>query len=532
MNIKEIIKNYDSIPLDQLFKLYLINIYLLKLKNKEINEEFFDSELINYSNELNNKYPSITINDINNQINNINDISSFIYDLINYLNSNKKINEIDSTKQISNIVIDLLSLKNNDIIMDLGSGRGIFNLYTYLFCKENNIKINKILGLEINKEDYILSKIIFRIVDQENKVLFFNSDIKEDLPLNYNKAYSFPPFGIKNNYNSNTIFPNINLDFKNNLSWLFIDKIIKNLDKKGKAVILTFPNALFNENDKLYRNELIKNGYLEGIIELPKGSLIGSNIKACLLVISHNNKNVKLLNLDSLDDVLNKYNNCQTKSCKELINNSNLLPSNLLIEKINFENNIKLSDVSTVMAGSQYTSNNFINKLSNEKTDYNILTPSDIDDESIDFDKLKYINNKDKKLDKYVVQKNDIIITSKSSKTKIAIIDIIPQNKIIVTGGMIIIRPDINKLNPTFFKIYFNSIIGQNMIKSLLRGSTIAILNAKDLMNLSLPNIDINSQNEIANEYNKKFDLLKEYKNKINNLKKDLNIFCNDIIKE
>lgn len=184
------------------------------------------------------------------------------------------------------------------------------------------------------------------------------------------------------------------------------------------------------------------------------------------------------------------------------------------------------------MAGSQYTSNNFIKKLSNKKTDYTILTPSDIDDESINYENLKYINNQDKKLDKYVVQKNDIIITSKSSKTKIAIIDIIPQNKIIVTGGMIIIRPDINKLNPTFFKIYFNSIIGQNMIKSLLRGSTIAILNVKDLMNLSLPNIDINSQNEIANEYNQKFNLLKEYKSKINNLKNDLNNFCNDIIKE
>ncbi|MEI3535333.1 MAG: hypothetical protein V8R16_00910 [Bacilli bacterium] len=68
--------------------------------------------------------------------------------------------------------------------------------------------------------------------------------------------------------------------------------------------------------------------------------------------------------------------------------------------------------------------------------------------------------------------------------------------------------------------------------KSLLRGSTIAILNVKDLMNLSLPNIDINSQNEIANEYNQKFNLLKEYKSKINNLKNDLNNFCNDIIKE
>ena len=38
-----------------------------------------------------------------------------------------------------------------------------------------------------------------------------------------------------------------------------------------------------------------------------------------------------------------------------------------------------------------------------------------------------------------------IMCADKEQIKEIAIIDIIPQNKIIVTGGMIIIRPDINK---------------------------------------------------------------------------------------
>lgn len=112
---------------------------------------------------------------------------------------------------------------------------------------------------------------------------------------------------------------------------------------------------------------------------------------------------------------------------------------------------------------------------------------------------------------------------------KIAIIDFQPQNKIIATGGIIIIRPDINKLNPTFFKIFFNSKIGYSMIKSLQKGTVISILKADELKDLSFPNIDINKQNSIANEYNINFNLINEYKNKIEKIKNELDNYCNDI---
>ncbi len=52
---------------------------------------------------------------------------------------------------------------------------------------------------------------------------------------------------------------------------------------------------------------------------------------------------------------------------------------------------------------------------------------------------------KNRKFDKFAVKFGDVIVTSKSSKIKTVVIDIEPKEKILVTGGMLIVRPQSDK---------------------------------------------------------------------------------------
>ena len=141
-----------------------------------------------------------------------------------------------------------------------------------------------------------------------------------------------------------------------------------------------------------------------------------------------------------------------------------------------------------------------------------MLTSSDINDGLVDWRNLQNIEVKDTKLDKFSIKYNDLIITSKSSKIKMAVVDFTPTNHIIVTGGMIIVRPDYTRLNPTYLKIFLESEQGQNVLRSIQKGITIITINANSLKDIIVPLINIQNQQKMARKYNDKLSSLLAFK--------------------
>lgn len=45
------------------------------------------------------------------------------------------------------------------------------------------------------------------------------------------------------------------------------------------------------------------------------------------------------------------------------------------------------------------------------------------------WEELHYIDMKDDKFDKFAIQYGDVVVTSKSSKVKTAVVDIVPEEK-------------------------------------------------------------------------------------------------------
>lgn len=457
-----------------------------------------------------------------------------------------------SSDSMCELAIKLLNIDGSGhMVRDFGSGYGNFLAQVYKYTLDNDFILKDLLGVELDSNSaYASLMALYCLKDNEVEPDIIIGDIiRDDLNLVCTRGYVFPPFGLKMINKDEKIISKV-CDYvftsRNSVEWIFVDRMIAN-SMKGIAFVPM--KLLYNSADIEYRNKLIENGLLEGIIELPGGTITFSSAKVCALLFSKDNTKVKILDESNIlgkapsrfnqvklpvDDIISDYNakDIMMLDGEELMQLTNISPSSILVLKekesreIDIEKiGVRLADYAEIFVGSQYTSKNFESMFTNEKSGYRILTSSDINDGKVEWDKLQSIDYKDTKFDKYAVRKNDIVITSKSSKFKTVVVDIEPSDKILVTGGMIIVRPYVDKLNSTYLKIFLDSPNGERTIKAIQKGATIVTINVKDLSEIKVPMIDIVKQEKMALEYNQKLEQINMYKKEIEKISNELKEF-------
>ena len=485
------------------------------------------------------------LNDLFNEIG-LEGIRTLIYDLLSGKGYGPRTFIESSNNYLSELANDLLEVNSGDIVMDFGSGTGNFLANVYKKAQKRKLVLKDLFGIEINVEQAHISQMALSVLSDgsvDPNIIIGNALEKVNYP--YTKAYVFPPLGMRKllneDFRKSFLFEDIYLSNKNSIEWLFIDNMLSGLLGK-KAVALVTGKALFNDSDIEYRNKLISSGWLEGIIELPAGSLSFTGIKVYMLVFSRNNKEVKFIDSSNLISADNKRyvnlelpiriikemyysNEVKTKPIEELIDVPNLCPSTIMLDVKKLENGVKLKELADVFIGNQYTLGVFESKglISDKKTGYRILTSSDIENGMVRWESLRSVDMKDGKFDKFAVQFGDVVVTSKSSKIKTVVVDIKPNEKILVTGGMLIIRPQLDKLNPTYLKMFLDSKMGQSALKSIQKGNIIVTFTASGLSTIHIPMIDIEKQQEKAERYNQMLSTLATYKQEIERIENSLN---------
>ncbi len=450
---------------------------------------------------------------------------------------------ISANNQINKLIIKILKIEKDDVVLDLCSG---YSEFLFELAKEWNNEI-AYKGIEINTEQVFISNLIFDLLELDFNLI--NENALFSKLYEYDKGYVFPPLAIKYNDDTYQRFYTKNKSLFNSRTtseWFFVDRLLSKMKENGKCISLLSKKPLFFNDDNDYRNYLLENHLLEGIIELPSGILSPyTNVPMTLLVFSNENKKVKIIDgnnyivktnknkdveiklAELLDDYLN--NNCIMLTTNEIKEKNTFLVNNLLSKpkEINFGRTFE--NVAKISQGSQYTVSNFKDKITDEKTNYRILTSSDIENGCINFEKLQYIENNDEKLLKHRLQKNDLVMTSKSSKVKIAIVDFEPQENIIVTGGMFIIRPNIDEINPLFLKMFFESKTGIEQLKSIQKGSIIPTIPMKMLKELTISCPPLEEQNHYAKKYNSKLNMYIAMKKELEQLEESLKNFYESI---
>ena len=481
-----------------------------------------------------------------------------VYELIKYTIKNSDVKFDDSSsEELCELTMKLFGdLYGGPIVFDACSGRGNFLFNAIEYSLKKRFVFKDLIGTDINYQNVQISNMLLKCIGylkglENNQFVSVSNSMTDNFNFPTTHAYVFPPLGLKfamkERYNKSKLFKDIEFTGRNTAEWIFIDNILaqNNGSPSSRTIAVVSPRTLFSEDDKEFRNKLIESGRLEGIIELPSGAVNFTGIKLVMLIFSHDNKEIKILdatefvnknkkqfrNEMDVERIYDAYmaSNCHKYNVKELINQRNLLPSNIRIGEIEIANGVELGEMAEVFTGSQYTLRNFEDMFSKETTGYRILTSSDIDNGLVDWKKLQSIKYEDTKFDKFAVKKGDVVVTSKSSKVKTVVVDIEPKEKILVTGGMIIVRPDINKLNPTYLKMFLDSNLGQTSLKQIQKGTTIITINSKDLKNILVPMVSIAEQNKKAENFNLKLTTIMSYKREIEKLERSLfDAFEND----
>lgn len=444
-------------------------------------------------------------------------------------------------------------------LLDAYSGNGYFDC-DYLSLN----KSAEIDGYEINKNSVNVSKAInyifntqftfFNKGDYKNcnytQTDFLTANLKDDY---YDLAFADCPIGLRYDRNNISSVKSATKFVKNNvisIPWLTALKMENCLKDNGKAVIVCSAGSLFGIVDKEVRKYFVEKNLISHIIELPDNINLYSSVKLYLIVIEKGkkDKSIKFSNIsnfvtkerrinkiniqEALDEI---QNNAVVIDLKEIEKNDYVLDVNRYINnnKIIVENGVVLEKLTEkIFRGYQFTASQIDEMYTTDEKEanYKILEVSNIDNFGNIDDNLKLINSKGKDLNKHLLQKEDIVLSSKGTKTKIAIIENINDNECIVpSGSLIVIRLKKNKMIPIYLKAFLESEIGQMILNSIKTGIAIPSIIPSSLMKIIVKCPDIQEQEEFVDKYIMKYELYKVTEEKMNKYLKELKALIDQI---
>ena len=442
------------------------------------------------------------------------------------VDNNNGINEwmYSSPSSLNKLVTKIINLKDGESFCDFGSGDGKLLLNVFDVAHKNKFNC-KYTGYEINAKQVLVSKCLMRMLNVDTTII--NCDFMRDIHRGqFDKGYLFPPFGLRYSIDEWDSLKGIYGDLftsRTESELLYLLKAFENIKENGKLVTVFTTGAAFRSSGMLARKYLVENNYVEGIISLPARTLGFTAIPIDLWILKKDQKKTNVIKmLDASNNILDKgskiaveldvstiieeyNNNAKCVSIEDIKKNEYSLYINIYeVEKLtdSILNPVNIEDVCKIEKGSQYTISKFKDQISNTPTDYQLLTSINIQDGIVDYDSLPYVYS-DPKLLKFKLEEGDIVVTTKSTVVKTFVANDLPDRNIIVTGGMIILKPDTSKVNPTYVKMFLDSSIGKSEFKSIIKGNTIGFVPFKEFkerMIISCPSLE--KQNKLSEQYN------------------------------
>ncbi|WP_448909406.1 N-6 DNA methylase [Holdemanella biformis] len=442
------------------------------------------------------------------------------------VDNNNGINEwmYSSPSSLNKLVTKIINLKDGESFCDFGSGDGKLLLNVFDAAHKNKLNC-KYTGYEINAKQVLVSKCLMCMLNVDTTII--NCDFMRDIHRGqFDKGYLYPPFGLKYSIDEWDSLKGIYGDLftsRTESELLYLLKALENIKENGKLVTVFTTGAAFRSSGMLARKYLVENNFVEGIISLPARTLGFTAIPIDLWILKKDQKKSNVIKmLDASNNILDKgskiaveldvstiieeyNNNAKCVSIEDIKKNEYSLSINIYeVEKLtdSILNPVNIEDVCKIEKGSQYTISKFKDQISNTPTDYQLLTSINIQDGIVDYDSLPYVYP-DPKLLKFKLEEGDIVVTTKSTVVKTFVANDLPDRNIIVTGGMIILKPDTSKVNPTYVKMFLDSSIGKSEFKSIIKGNTIGFVPFKEFkerMIISCPSLE--KQNKLSEQYN------------------------------
>ena len=449
---------------------------------------------------------------------------------------------ISSVQWINELVSEIFKINGGNSIFNCDCGTGDFILHMF-----NNNHIEKAIGAVVYQENYYIALIRKYFLQQNFEIIntstFFMSALKNKVDM----VYCSYPLILKYNKEEVTsmlgswdFYFNFNKRYSANLLWII--NALQSIKDDGIVISFVADGVLFNGVDEEVRRYLIANNYIDTVISLPIGILPSTAVKPSLIILKKNrsSRTVKMidaseiytkqrryiyLSQDNIAQIINLYTDdvhtdlVMNISISEILENDSYLGMNRYLSD-SIENAVELESVVDIIFRGYQLSANELDRLSpneGEESIYRIINISDIQAEGFVSDDLQQIRyDENKKFDKFLVEDGDIIITAKNSTIKSAIYRSNGIYKDVLSGNLIAIRVDKNKINPYYLKAFMDSEVGKLALKSIQTGTSIITITVNGLKEMKISILPTEDQEAIGHEYKtnleKMIDLMKQYK--------------------
>lgn len=427
----------------------------------------------------------------------------------------------DTPYSVIELCKKILNINSKDEVADFCSGSGCFLNSAYMDQKKATY-----YGYDLN----VYSKIIFLIkseflntkINFELKDIFMLADKKSP---KFDKIFCDHPFkGILNqNKYINLLNSKLMEKFPNNFNsrmtdWIYSALICEKLKSNGKAVSFMISMDTQTKTNQNTRQYFIENGLIESVIHFPIGIFPYSLIPISMIVFSHNNKGVRIVDatnlyekiagrsrefsITNINDIMLALKN-ETEYSKfvtneELAKNDYSLSLCWYKDNIQFKNSIPFGSViSNITRGIAISQKEF----SDEETPQQCLMITNIEDGIIDYNSLRYLKEINSKNEKYCIKDGSLIVSRIGYPTKFAVASVKKGHKILAHGNIYSLELDKSKVNPYYIIAFFMSNKGKAILKKISSRSIIPAISIDELKKVHIPLPSLDEQNEKSKKF-------------------------------
>lgn len=435
------------------------------------------------------------------------------------------------------LVHKMLSVNNDELVADVCCGSGSF--FINAVNKEKNAKY---FGYDINEENILMVRILSELLGVDIDVAACDVFSLAAKGNKFNKIFSNYPFGlkIKNLGEGAQYFKKLStiqadLSKATSSDWIFNSLLCDLLTENGKAVGIMTNGSTWNTIDIPMRKYFIEKKMVECVISLPNRMFSSTTIPTTIIVLSHNNESVRMIDAskicqqgrrqnelsdDNIETIINALSNdtefSKTITLQELRENEYVLNLGRYVKDDSpFENGVLFeSIIKSITRGAPCTASQLDELVSDRVTNMQYLMLGNIQNGMID-DKLPYISSIDPKYEKYCLKNNSLILSKNGYPYKIAIANVKEEQRILANGNLYIIELDEGKTNPYYIKSFLESEYGNVALKEITVGATIPNIGVDKLKKIVIPLPSIEEQNRIAQKYKETLDEIEILKSKL-----------------
>jgi len=461
-----------------------------------------------------------------------------------------------SPASLNQLAINILRSKQGSFYYGtFGFGGGAMTALK--FAQENDGHLN-VWGQEISHRVYALAKIRFFLSGEANVTLkkgdiFVNPEFVDQHQVKtFDHIYMDIPkscrtqFDFKGDPYHRFVYGHPS---ERSVGFGFISHMLASLKKTGRAITVVSSGTLFKGGiNGTIREHMIDDNIIEAVIALPSGLYEGTGIPVNILVFNkskpketkdqilfinahdlytEDRRSKRYLSVDNINKIVEVVQaGREIEEFSTYVKNNDLIDGNLLpsryvtssqmdipgygqmtfhLDRLNHLKTTPLKSKVELFSGYNVGSKN----KENENGQFKIVRLSDVHDGKLHVESIaRYDIANNARMGRYVLQKDDVILSTRGTTIKVAIIPghdgvmLLSQNFIGIRCG--------KQLNPAFLKAYLESPVGTFILTNKLSGTAIPTLRRKDIEAIEIPDIPMSKQESIMSGFLQKEQLIEK----------------------